>query len=150
MRMRGFTTIELIVVIILVGILAAYAVPRFDNATYDNADMRMQLLQALRFAQSRSMSNTGADNYTVTINASGFSVTQNGSNVANPYDGTASYSANWGNGTIAPTGTVTFLGSGEPVCAGGLNCANNNLTLSVSIGGHSSRVTLEHTTGFVR
>lgn len=148
--MRGFTTIELVIVVILIGILAVYAVPRFDNATYDNADMRLQLVQALRYAQSQSMNNTGADNFTVTVAANGFSVTQNGNNVSNPYDGSASYIASWSNGTLSPTGTITFQGNGSPICGNGLNCANTNLSLNVTIGGHSSRVTLEHTTGYVR
>lgn len=49
---RGFTMIELVAVIVVVGILAAFAVPRFvQNETFDARSFTDQNLSILRYAQ---------------------------------------------------------------------------------------------------
>jgi MSHA pilin protein MshC len=59
---RGFTTIELVTVIIIVAILAVNVLPRFDGtASYEAHTHRAQLISALRLTQQRAMQQTGAD-----------------------------------------------------------------------------------------
>jgi MSHA pilin protein MshC len=56
---RGFTTIELVTVIIIVGILAVNVLPRFDGtASYEAHTHRAQLISALRLTQQRAMQQT--------------------------------------------------------------------------------------------
>ena len=56
---RGFTLIELVLVIILIGVLAVTAAPRFFTASgYDQVAARDQLIQLLRQAQLQTMNNS--------------------------------------------------------------------------------------------
>jgi MSHA pilin protein MshC len=56
---RGFTTIELVTVIIIVGILAVNVLPRFDGtSSYEAHTHRAQLISALRLTQQRAMQQT--------------------------------------------------------------------------------------------
>lgn len=51
-RARGFTIVELVAVIVVVGILAAFAAPRFmQNETFDARTFTDQNLSMLRYAQ---------------------------------------------------------------------------------------------------
>ena len=53
---RGFTMVELIIVMILVGVMAAYAVPKFAAMTNLSQDAwRDQVKSALRYAQKAAV-----------------------------------------------------------------------------------------------
>lgn len=62
---RGFTIIELVTVIILIGILAVAVLPKFDGtASYEAHSHRAQLISALRLTQQRAMQQTdNSDGY---------------------------------------------------------------------------------------
>ena len=62
MHNKGFTLIELIVVIILISILAVSVAPKFDGtASYEAHTHRAQLIAALRLTQQRAMQQTDSD-----------------------------------------------------------------------------------------
>ncbi len=55
----GFTTVELIVVLVLLGVLAAYAAPKFSGrGGYSELTAQQDLKQSIRFAQQLAMSRT--------------------------------------------------------------------------------------------
>jgi MSHA pilin protein MshC len=55
---RGFTIVELVVVIIILGIISAVAAPRFfDLQDYKEIAFKDELVSALRFAQKRAVAS---------------------------------------------------------------------------------------------
>jgi MSHA pilin protein MshC len=68
MNQKGFTLIELVMIIVLIGIVAAFAAPRLGNITSANAGSFADKLRAdLRYAQNLSM--TGNQRYRMYLNA---------------------------------------------------------------------------------
>jgi len=92
---KGFTIIELVVVILLLGILTATALPRFMDITSEAHDAvvdgvlgglntAVALSRATWFAQGRSGAITGMGNQTVNVNTLGYPTNQaNGAPTSN-------------------------------------------------------------------
>ncbi len=153
MRQRGFSLIELVLVIVLLGILAVYAAARFSDRGYDLRAAGVELVQAIRHAQQRSMSNSGAGRYAIAIQPSGFRVTQGGVDVKNPMTGQTPYTDDgWAGRGISTNvaATVQFDARGEPL-DGTTGNPISPLAIVLSDGsGDSLTVTLQPLTGYAR
>lgn len=163
-RSGGFTLIELVMVIVLVGVIAIYAAPRLNLDSYDATEAAGEVIEALRYTQALSMEHSGFDsdgdnnydyycfqvvgnNYTISL----IDVDDNPlAGIANPVTGAATYTQSWGGGiTLTPSvNAICFSSRGEPV-----NTADaplGNATINVQSGTSTTTVTVEQLTGFIR
>lgn len=151
-REGGFTLPELIIVMIVVGVLAAVAMPRLTDSGFDDRRLRDETIAALRFAQksaiaSRRMTcitfptNTRFEVHVETAPGAGDCTTV-GPLLAGP-DGTPLTLVATRNASFSafPVGWITFNGLGQP--AGVLPIAVANLPPALDI-------TIELGTGYVR
>lgn len=144
---RGFTLVELILVLVVIGILAAVAAPRFfDRNVFDERVYFEEVLSALRYAQKLAVAS--GCRIRIHLDNSGYRLTyaekcgdgatdpQAGERVANPSGGDYQGEDTHGVG-IEPASTITFdaLGAASPVTR--VRFAGGAFTLTV------------HSTGFI-
>lgn len=139
----GFTLVELVVVILLIGILSISIAPRFFGvASYENRKVVDELLSALRYSQQLAMNRGGnielllsADNFTVQLSG-GFNL--RGPNGITPY--TIEFPDN-----VTPTpATVRFNTLGQPINNLG-NPLTTNTTLTINV---ANTITIQADTGY--
>jgi MSHA pilin protein MshC len=145
----GFTLIELIAVIIVVGILAAFTLPRFVGETaFDARGVHDNLASALRYARERAIA--GNCPVRVTISSGGYVLEHRSScgtgafdqSIVNPGTGDA-FAANVAPGvTLEPAATIIFTATGATRGA--------DTTIHVSGGGRTRMLTVIAGTGYVK
>jgi len=163
---RGFTLIELVMVIIVIGIVAVYAAPRFNLDDYEVTEAASEVVEAIRYTQALAMEHSGLadsdtdgneDLYCFRIAGNNYAVSISDSNsnpavnVADPVTGAVSYTQSWGTGiTFNPAPSVNdicFSSRGEPIDINGA-ALGANATITVRSGGANSIITVEQLTGF--
>lgn len=151
----GFTLIELVMVIVVLGVLAVFAGPRFLRpADFYARGFHDETLAYLRYAQKTAI----AQRRTVCVAFSASSVTLTiASTAAVPNCTTAGtllgpkgenpvvLSARSGVSFVSPPGSFNFDGLGQPVTAAGASQA----TQTFQVNGASQSITVETATGYV-
>lgn len=138
---RGFTMVELIIVMILVGILAAYAVPKFAAMTSLSQDAwRDQVKSALRYAQKAAVSHRRL--VCVDISASTITLqiaSVNGATSCNTPLGGPGDAGSFGGSpptgmstSVTPAGTIYFQPDGRATVMSGGTHATSGRSISMT------------------
>jgi prepilin-type N-terminal cleavage/methylation domain-containing protein len=135
---RGMTLIEVIMVMAIIGILAAIVIPRFDFATSTRASVdgaAYMIASDIRYAQEFAMANRVSKTVTFTNGSSvyTFSPASTGMDPSGRLPSGA---------TIGTTVAFTFNSLGEPTSGGGS-------PVTVSGGGQTRTITVLNYTGKV-
>ncbi len=162
---QGFSLIELVMVIVILGVLAVFAAPRiFDSTVFNVQGFHDSTLAYLRFAQKTAIAQRRTVCVTFGANSITLAAAQNApTNVAAATDcSTAVTPASFvgPNREAPPTLTTTssaaygttpspvnfnFNGLGQPITAAGALMA----TQTIQVVGAARTITVEGTTGFV-
>lgn len=146
---RGFTLIELIMVLVLVGIVAVFAAPRLGSQDFEARGFHDGTLALLRYAQKTAIAQRrtvcvafAADAATLTI-ASAPNTSSCDTNLAGPDGATPGrVAAATGIAYQAVPGTFYFTALGQPSAPLALQVAQAGTAIGVAI-------TVEAETGYV-
>ncbi len=147
---RGYTLVELVTVIVILGILAAFAVPRFaDHQVFEERGFYEEVVAALRYGQKIAV-GSGCP-VQVSIDASGYALAQQAAlgNRCDPGDST------WAVPVLLPDGFAAAGTTPAGVTLGpvvtyqldGLGQTDLGADLTVSIG--SSSLIVQAQSGYV-
>ncbi len=115
-RCKGFTLVELIVVLVIIGVLAVSLIPRFFSAAGTSEYLYQdQLLNLLRRAQIQAMQCT--DCTTPAVNIAATSVLIGTASCNDTDTGLVLCVAARDAVTLAPAGSISFDNLGRPACS---------------------------------
>jgi len=142
-RYGGFTLIELVAVLVILGIVAAVAAPRFvDNAVFTERGYADEIAASLRYARRIAIASTCSVRFTVT--GAGYSAAQQTAcNPANAWAVVVQAPDRTALATATPTGVAVAAAVFEFRAAGDLL----NPVAPLNVGTHS--VTVNSATGEV-
>lgn len=114
----GFSLLEVVVVLILLGILAAVAVARFGDSNATALAEAEIFKSHLRYAQIRAMGDIYP--WTVTVDSDGYTLSTANASIGTPkLPGESSARHKLPEGVSASAGTFTFNWRGQPTTGGG-------------------------------
>lgn len=143
---RGFTLVELITTIVVIGIISVMVIPRFmDLDVFEERSASGELITAARYAQQLSMAR--GTNHRLIIGANSYTVERaDGTPVANP-NGGGSYTVTVpGTGLATATPNITFNSLGQASFFDGGGNPVAGATATITAGGLT--VTIVRETGY--
>ena len=152
LRQRGFTLIELIMVVVLIGVLAVFAAPRIFNSNDFNArGFHDENLALLRYAQKAAIAQrrtvcvvfSGSTSASLRI-ASAAAIPTCDMDLQGPKGAPPFTITKSGVAYSAPPGNFNFDGLGQPVDATGALVATQTVQI-----GNAANVVVEAGTGYV-
>lgn len=152
---RGFTLVELVMVILMLGILSVFAVPRiFDRGDFDARGLHDVTLSYLRYAQKSAIAQrrtvcvsftTSTISLRIAIAAGVFDCAGASGMDLNGPDGNTSGSANGAAYSGAAPTAFGFDALGQPVDTGG----NTVARATIQVANAARAITIEAITGYV-
>ena len=107
---RGFTLVELVVVLLLIGILAFFVLPRTSQNTLELSSQAEQVATDIRYAQTLSMTRGAAlgtqGRYCIFFTATGYQYRNNGNSYATPCTVAVNHPATGSSTAIVLAGTA--------------------------------------------
>ena len=141
---EGFTLVELILVLVLLGVLSAVVLPRFTSSGYAEYGYTEELASAIRFAQQSAVATNMPVTVTLSSNqyricrdtacpSSGPFLINPGNN--RPWDGSATGRGLAPSGvTLSPAASITFNGLGVPSQGLSIQIGDRSLQLEAETG----------------
>lgn len=143
-RERGFTLVELVVILVLLGTLAVVVLPKLGTATGLRDDAwREDIRSALRFAHKTAMAQRRLVCASITSTAVTLTVASANPaaacnrNLAGPQDSSGVFATNAGSATVAvaPAGMLYFQSDGRVTSdAAGTSAVSRTITVSGTAG----------------
>jgi MSHA pilin protein MshC len=157
-RQCGFTLIELIVMIIIMGVLSVYALPRlFTPSDFDAFGFHGETLSYLRYAQKTAIAQRRTVCVAFTLSSVSLTISSAPStnNCATTgvligpkgESGTVTLNAKAGVSFSSLPTAFYFDAQGQPITTAGMGAAQGTQTIQVS--GVAKSITIETATGYV-
>jgi MSHA pilin protein MshC len=155
-RIKGFTLVELVMVMIIGGVLAVAVIPRFfDRTTFESRGFYDETLAALRYAQKAAIAQRrtvcvsfAANSVTLTVvTTAGSNDCSGASNLTSP-TGAQPFTVQGKNGAAftATPASFKFTAYGQPLDAANLALPAGGKVIGVS---GAPNITVERETGYV-
>ncbi|MFT7128764.1 MAG: MSHA pilin protein MshC [Gammaproteobacteria bacterium] len=146
-KVKGFTLVELVTVMILLGILATVVLPKFSSRDgYAEYAVRDQFISAFRYAQQRAMYDHGGTCYRLNIDAAGFGPQRAG--VAFGPVAPVNFAGDYQGISLSPQVPIYFDGLGNSYSA---NCSDIALIDPYIITFNPSGIQVQvYSTGFIQ
>ncbi len=156
MNRKGFTLVELVMVLVLIGIISVVVIPKLGDMTATKAGALVSKIQAdIRYAQNLAMTKNQRARVTFRTSPNGYDVTVGGAPATDPVTGGPfSVTLNAGQYAGMSISTIGFSGSyvefntlGVPYDSAGPLTAGKSITITG--GSVSQNVTVQPQTGAV-